>query len=277
LEDVNKNIFKVLSWVFIAVFLLLCFGMWENIYSVKVSLSSANAGMSSVHPLGADQLGRDLLARFSVAVRNTVLPLWGVGAAAFFIGILISSVQYILDEQLVFRAISSALRSFSVAVLALPFGVIVFSVSVYFEGVSLKGILISGFFYIAIKTFLKLTRLLSESRNLGYWSAHESLGGSKWSRFYKYGVFRDFRAALTSEFVFNMKLLVAAEVTLSYLGFGVSEPNPSIGNILSSNIENALRGDPKILLTSIAVLFLVMFVPSFIQYLIELKSRDSVS
>lgn len=250
-------------------FLVLGFGMWEQFYSVKVSLSDMNAGISFTHPMGADQLGRDLLARFSMAVRQTIVPLWSCAFFGFLLGVLVSSSLYALEESKIGKLLNFTFTSVSSAVLALPFGVIVFAVSVYFEGISLKGVILSGFFYIFLKTILKLGRLVSESRHLGYWEAHESIGGSRFSRFFKYGVMTDFRDSLFSELVFNLKLLVAAEVTLSYLGFGVSEPKPSLGNILASNIENALKGEPRILLTSIAVLFLVMMVPSVLRGLVE--------
>ena len=272
----KKVYFENLSLATVLIgFLILSFGMWETFYSVKVSLSDMNTAMSRAHPFGTDQLGRDLLARYSVAVRHTVLPLWITGFLAFFAAIILASGTYILEERVFGKILKRFVGILSSFVLAFPFSVIVFAVSVYFEGISLSGILLSGFFYIFFKTFIKTIRMIEESRYLGYWEMHESLGGSRWERFFKYGVLNDFKSSLAAELVFSLQLLVAAEVTLSYLGFGVAEPDPSLGNILASNIESALKGEPRILLTSLFVLFLVMYIPSVVRKLIEKRIKPT--
>lgn len=247
------------------IFLILTFGYWENIFSTKVSLKSANASISALHPLGADQMGRDLLARFSMALRTTILPLWTTAVLAVIGGVILAGLSYTNEHNKIGFFSQWIISTGSSVFMAVPFGVSVFAMSVFFEGISIKGVVICGFVYILLKTFSKTMLLVNETKHLAYWNAHLSMGGSRLERFYKYGVLRDFREALSSELVFSMKLLVAAEVTLSYLGFGISEPQPSIGNILSANLDKALKGDPRILLTSVAILFIVMTVPNLIK------------
>ena len=220
------------------------------------------------HPFGTDHLGRDLLARFSIALRQTVIPLWGMVCVAFFIGVICSGGLYLITEKPWGKFIVLICSTFSMALLAIPFGVSVFAISVYFEEIDFSGVLLTGFFYVSLKTFTRVNGLTLESQKMGYWVAHDCMGGSRLNRFIKYGIGSSFREKLISDLIFSFKLLFAAEVTLSYLGFGVSEPNPSLGNILAANIEDALKGEPRIFLLSLGVFSLVMVVPGAARLLL---------
>ena len=69
------------------------------------------------------------------------------------------------------------------------------------------------------------------------------LGGSKLTRVIKYGVFRSWKKEIVEMFFIHLQLAFIIEVSLSYLGFGVQEPNPSFGNMFKSHFDLILRGD----------------------------------
>ena len=265
----HKTAWTFLSFTVVVSFLVLSFGMWENFFSNKVNISNASSGISWSHPLGTDQLGRDLLARCSIAIRQTVLPLWLASSFAFLLACLCGGIVFIYRDKTFIKILSPVSLVLAYSFLAIPFGVAVFMFSVYRENINLTGILLACLCLVFFKTYLKIRDLITENENLGYWKAHQSLGGSRLARYLNYGILQNFRKPLFSEYLFSLKLAVAAEVTLSYLGFGVPEPKPSIGNMMSANLVNALNGEPAVLLTSITVLVVVMYFPSAVEFLFQ--------
>lgn len=253
-------------WVVAVVFFfsLLVTGMvWD--VSTRVSLSSSNLDATWQHFFGTDHMGRDLFYRYCQAMIGSIVPLWGVVIAATCSAIGFSALLFFGSERAIFRAFSRASNLLSALILSLPFAVLVLAFSVVYEKTGLIPVMGVGFFYIFFKTTSKLSQMLAESQNFSHWQGHEAMGGGRLQRFFSYGILSDFRMYLTSDFCFNLRLIVAAEITLSYLGFGVSEPDPSIGNIISSNIEMALKGDPRILFTALFVLAVTMMIPSKIE------------
>ena len=71
--------------------------------------------------------------------------------------------------------------------------------------------------------------------------------------------------------IFHMKMAVVIEASLSYLGFGVQEPQASFGNMLASHFELYLRGQWQIMLLIVDGLYSIDRVQEWlIEYLPEL-------
>ena len=74
-------------FVFILCFVTIGPAFW-TIDPQFIDIRARNSGMSLAHPLGTDQLGRDMLARLMVGGRTSV----AVGIAAMLLSLLIGSL-----------------------------------------------------------------------------------------------------------------------------------------------------------------------------------------
>jgi peptide/nickel transport system permease protein len=103
------------SFVFIAVLSLVILGPWLWSLDAKyINIRSRDQGMSWVHPLGTDQLGRDMLARIMAGGKTTL----AVGLAAMTLSILIGATVGLTAGF--FRRMDGILMRLTDLFLALP-------------------------------------------------------------------------------------------------------------------------------------------------------------
>jgi ABC-type dipeptide/oligopeptide/nickel transport system permease subunit len=159
--------------------------------------------------------------------------------------------------------------AFFAALLAVPAGVFVFALAAWWEwtGRGLVMLVLGGL--CLVRGALLIADLARRDRQLGWWKAHESMGGSWGARLWRYGIGGIWRGAIAELFVFHLKVALAVETALSYLQFGVQEPDPSFGNILASHFEMALHGQWRVLLTVLAGLLLVASLPASLVALLK--------
>jgi peptide/nickel transport system permease protein len=101
--------------VFLAIILFVTVGPW--IWTIDpglIDIRSRNQGASWAHPMGTDQLGRDLLARMMHGGRLSVL----VGLTAMFLGLVLGTLIGVLAGY--FRLLDSPLMRLTDLFLALP-------------------------------------------------------------------------------------------------------------------------------------------------------------
>lgn len=149
-----------------------------------------------------------------------------------------------------------------------PFGVAVFCVAVFSEMVSLLGVVLVGAVFLGAQASLRIRELYGQSCKLGYWIAHESLGGSLRERMLRYGISGEWRDELLAALAFNLKVIVVIEAGLSYLGFGVPEPRPSFGNILASHFDLLFKGNLTVPILTAASLFVVGQLPESVMNIV---------
>ncbi|SMF69539.1 hypothetical protein [Pseudobacteriovorax antillogorgiicola] len=246
---------------------------WETIFVSGIDLKLANQSLSWAHPLGTDHLGRDLLVRLGTALRATIPVIWGTVSLSLLLGWWLGSVLCFLEERPYFKPFTSLIDA-SVALLAgIPIFLLIFLLALLLESPGLKGLLVACSLVMASNGCFSIRTLFSESKNLGYWQAQESLGGCVLSRVWAYGIRGHWLGALGSQWCRCLSLAVMAEVSLSYLGFGVQEPDPSLGNILSSHFSDYLHGDLRVLLSGVACLALFVQLPRWLELLTALRAR----
>lgn len=101
--------------LFIATILFVSVGPWIwTIDPTYVDIRARNSGFSAAHPLGTDQLGRDLLARLMAGGRVSI----AVGLTAMVIAILLGSLIGVLSGY--FRRLDAPLMRMTELFLALP-------------------------------------------------------------------------------------------------------------------------------------------------------------
>jgi peptide/nickel transport system permease protein len=184
-------------------------------------------GSTPRYPLGTDDLGRDLLARVALGLRTSILVSFGavliaaavgitVGVSAGFIrGRFDDIVMRVVDVQ---QSIPSLLLVITLVALLKPTAALI----VFVLALS------------AWDVFARVARAQVLSlRESDLVSAIRALGASP-LRIVLAHILPNIAGPLVLIASFEMATLIIAESSLSYLGFGVPPPAPSLGGIIAA-------------------------------------------
>ncbi len=253
-----------------AAFLTLAFAPWTSWFSSKVSLANSLASPSAAHPLGTDNLGRDLLVRSAEAIRDGVLPLWGAVALSTVFGIALAFLTIGDGRGGTARVLVGGIDVVATLLASIPVGVSAFAWAVVWQsgGLAPVGLAVSALF--AVRSYLQVRDLYRHDQQLAFWTAHQSLGGSLATRLFRYGIASGWRWNLAESFGFHLRAAVGIEASLSYLGFGIQEPQASFGNMLASHFDLYLKGDFHVLAVILAALAVTAAFPRSVLRLLAI-------
>ncbi|MGX9966991.1 ABC transporter permease [Roseomonas sp. F4] len=197
-------------------------------------------GGTWLHPLGTDELGRDVLARLIYSIRMSLLIAFG----ATIIGAVVGTTLGFLAAH--FRGfveqVVLALVDFSAS---LPFLILALSVLAFFGNSMLLFICLLGFH--AWERYARIARGLAISANgQGYAAAVRQLGASPW-RIYGRHVLPNIASTLIVSMTLAFPEIILLESGLSFLGLGVQPPATSLGSMVGYGREYLTRA-PWILL-----------------------------
>ena len=177
------------------------------------------------HPLGSDELGRDVLSRLIESIRvsllialaSTVIAATGgvlLGfAAAHFRGIVEQLVQVLIDLQA-----------------SMPFLIIALAVLAFFGNSLMLFVLLMGL--NGWERMARISRGLAiAATEQGYASAVRDLGAGPW-RVYGRHILPNIAATLIVSMTLNFPEVILLESGLSFLGLGVQPPLTSLGNMV---------------------------------------------
>jgi peptide/nickel transport system permease protein len=203
-------------------------------------------GGSWAHPLGTDELGRDVLSRLIVSVRMSLLIAFGAAIIAATLGVVLGFLAAHFRgwvEQAVM-----ALVDFQAA---MPFMILALSVLAFF-GNSLP--LFIGLLGLhGWERYARIARGLAISAGAqGYAAAIRQLGATPW-RVYARHVLPNIAATLIVSMTLAFPEIILLESGLSFLGLGVQPPMTSLGNMVGYGREYLTRA-PWILLSPSAVI-----------------------
>ncbi|MEZ4740953.1 MAG: hypothetical protein R3B45_00645 [Bdellovibrionota bacterium] len=251
-----------LRFIFIIFFLFLAFVPWDRYFDAGVDLKTIGVGPSLQHLLGTDNLGRDLLVRLSSVLRDVIVPIWLTVLISSLAGIGIAIIVLLLSEEnTAFKRVIDFLGHGFSFIASVPIGILVFLLAVYYEETGLRMVLVGLSVLLAIRSYLQVFDLYAEDKRLGYWLAHEAQGGTLFSRLIRYGLGMRWKESILLALVFHLQIAVTIESALSYLGFGIQEPQASFGNMLASHFDMYLKGDWGILLIILIVMGLTFQFP----------------
>lgn len=190
-------------------------------------------GGTWLHPLGTDELGRDIYSRLLVSIRvSLALALFGtvVGAtigtalgflAAHFRGLVDDAVMALIDIQ-------AALPFFIIALVA---------VAILGPSLWLFVILLSTFGW---ERYARLTRAVAMSATeRGYAEALRGLGVGP-TRIYLRHILPNIAGVLIVNATLTFTETLLLESTLSFLGLGIQPPMTSLGNMVGFGREYLL-------------------------------------
>jgi peptide/nickel transport system permease protein len=203
------------------------------------------------HPLGLDELGRDVLARLVMGARVSLfvgLTVVGisatvgtiVGAAAGFVGgIVDNAVGRLMDVLLAFPGILLAIAI--VAALGPSLGNVVLALVV-----------------IGWVTYARLVRgQVLKVKELEYVQAARAVGASGRRILFRH-VVPAALPAVTVQATLGMAGAIIAEASLSFLGLGVQPPTPSWGTMLDAGRSHLFDAPHLTIFPGLAIALLVL-------------------
>lgn len=234
------------------------FGIAESdvhLFGVK----STSSIVPRINLLGTDQLGRDRFSRLLYAVRfSLIVALFGV-LVACLVGILIGGVSGYGG-----RLVDTLLMGATDAMLALPTLILILGVRAGFplELPTTRAalLLLLIFALTGWAEMARLTRGLVRSlRKREFVIAAVAMGVSRTRVLFRH-ILPNILPSLRTRALLLLPTFLLAEVALSYLGVGLQEPEPSLGNMLTAAGDlGLLRSQPfSILSPGLAVLFFAL-------------------
>ena len=234
------------------------FGIAEtdvHLFGVRSTSGSA----PRINLLGTDQLGRDRFSRLLYAVRfSLIVAMIGV-LVACLVGILIGGVSGYAG-----RLVDTILMGATDAMLALPTLILILGVRAAFPlelPMTRAALLLLLIFALTgWAEMARLTRGLVQSlRQREFVVAAVALGVSQTRVLFRH-ILPNILPSLRTRAFLLLPTFLLAEVALSYLGVGLQEPEPSLGNMLTAASDlDQLRSQPfSVLSPAIAVLMFTL-------------------
>jgi peptide/nickel transport system permease protein len=191
-------------------------------------------GGTFAHPLGTDELGRDVLSRLIVSIRMSLLiALFGTIIAASLgtaLGFLAAHFRGRI-EQVILMAIDFQA--------SMPFMIIALSVLAFFGNSLLLFIALMGFH--SWERYARISRGLTLAANeQGYASAVRHLGAGP-ARIYGRHILPNIASTLIVSMTLTFPEIILLESGLSFLGLGVQPPLTSLGNMVGYGREYITR------------------------------------
>ena len=246
-------------------FVFLIFSSLVNSSQNNVDLSKILLHFSWEHPLGTDFLGRDLFQRVAQAISYSVLPTWLAVILGTMGGHFVSLCLLPHCENRPMGKIVAVFYFLFSSILTIPVGLLVFMVSLWFDGAGLIPFQLLIVLLFLMQTVILDRSLYQRDHQLAYWQAHQVMGGHPMGRIFNYGMSHHWRSQIIANLVFNLQCALILETTVSYLGFGIQEPLPSFGNMLASHYDAYFRGEWRSLVVISLALLGCLWAPAVLQ------------
>lgn len=178
------------------------------------------------HPLGTDELGRDVFSRLLASIRVSIL----VALAGTMIGATLGTVLGFLAAH--FRGLfDDAVTMLVDAQAAIPFIIVALTVIAFFGNSLPLFVVVVGLY--GWQKYARLARSMAQSiTGRGYITTVVAIGARP-IRIYVRHVLPNIAGVLIVNATIGFPEVVLLESSLSFLGFGIQPPLSSLGNMLS--------------------------------------------
>jgi peptide/nickel transport system permease protein len=223
-------------------------------------------GGTLAHPLGTDDLGRDMLARLIASLRVSLVLALGATIMSALIGTSLGIAAAHFGgwfDQLVVGAVD--------AQASIPFIIVTLTLTAFFGTNLLLFLLVLSIF--GWERFARLSRAMTlAAKGRGYVLAMRTLGFSS-ARIYCRHVLPNIASALLVTATINVPEVILLETSLSFLGLGVQPPMTSLGNMLGFGRNYLLTGWWIAVVPGIAIFFCTLAVSVIGDWVRTLISR----
>ena len=226
-------------------------GKYLQLNPNHIDLNAILAGINAQHWLGADDLGRDILARilegilvsFFVAIIDTVITM----LIGVFVGLVAGFYGGKLDALLM--KITDIFLAFPGILLAIAFAAVL--------GAGIGNLILA----LCITGWVSYARLARGQtlalRNRQHVVAAESLGASVPRLLIKH-ILPLLGSILIVEATYSLASVMIAEASLSFLGLGIQAPNASWGAMLRDGVRYMLVAPHYVLVVGISLMSLIL-------------------
>jgi peptide/nickel transport system permease protein len=220
------------SAIVVFFFLLSIFAPWISPYDPgAINLQTVLSPPSTAHPLGTDQLGRDVLSRMIWGSQISLKVGFVSTGIAIFIGMILGAVAGYYGrwvDTLIMRAVD--------IMLCFPTFFLILAVIAFLEP-SIWNIMI----IIGLTGWMGITRLVRADfislKERDFVQAARAIGASDFRIIFSH-LLPNAMASLLVAATFGIAGAILIESALSFLGIGVQPPTPSWGNILTDGKDN---------------------------------------
>jgi peptide/nickel transport system permease protein len=210
------------------------------------------SGGEMAHLLGTDGLGRDVLSRLIYGARSSVM----IAVFAMLIGMTLGVVTG-LTAGFFGNVVDSILMRFGDVQLALPFILIAIVVlGMMSERSPIHLIVVLGIPAWIVYARVVRSKVLSE-RERAYVRAAETFGANRRRRMFRY-ILPQVWGVVPPIILVDLSNLIIMEATLSFLGFGLTPPHVSWGQILADGRQNMVVSPWLPILPGIAIMLSVL-------------------
>jgi len=223
---------------------------------IPAERTSSLQDVPKVHLLGTDQLGRDRFSRLLYAIRFSLIVSPAGTILACLIGIAFGSISGYAGSH-----IDSVMMGVADTVIALPALILILAARAAFPPelppMTAALLLIGIFALTGWAEMARLTRsLVLATKRLDYVTAARSIGLTELQMLRRH-ILPNIATPLLIQATLLLPVFLLAEVALSFLGVGLQEPEPSLGNMLSSAGDlSLLRNSPFLMLAPAIPIFL---------------------
>ncbi|MEO1200211.1 MAG: ABC transporter permease [Pseudomonadota bacterium] len=228
------------AWLIACILAIIIFPQASNLSATTIDLTARLAppvglGGDWAHPLGTDDLGRDVLARLIASIQTSLLIALGAVAISATVGTLVGiAAAHVggLFDQVVVAAVD--------AQVSVPFIIISLTVTAIFGNSLMLFVVVLGLF--GWERYTRLARAMTmAARGRGYVLAMSTLGFS-WPRIYLRHVLPNIASTLLVTITISFPEVILLETSLSFLGLGIQPPMTSLGNMLGFGRSYLLTG-----------------------------------
>lgn len=205
----------------------------------------------SVHLLGTDNFGRDILSRIMIGSRTVLIVSITSVASGSIIGIILGSLAAQFK-----KVIGTIIMRIMDGLMAFP-GILLSMMIIVVAGRGIQGSIIAISIFM-IPTFARLVNsMMLDVENLLYIKAAKSYGSSKFQLFIKHFLPAMLPKIIT-QFTSAIGSAVMIETSLSFLGLGIQPPNASWGLMLSESRQFFLQYPYLAVAPGIAIIITVL-------------------
>ena len=249
----RENKLAILSLVIIAIFVIgAVFAPWLTPYGYEdIDPINRLSGLSKEHPLGADELGRDVLTRLLYGSRISLL----VGIVPTIISMLAGAVLGIVAGYMGGRVDSVIMRLADI-MLAFP-SMLLAMVIMYTLG---DGI-INIFLALALVNWASVARIVRAEtlklREAEFVESARSIGVSNFKIMWRH-IMPNCIPSMIVLFTLNIPSAILSESSLSFLGLGIEKPMASWGMMVNIGRQYLYTNPELSLVPSIAIMLIVL-------------------